>query len=554
MKKRITDILFITVFLTGVAAMSCQAMPCQNAKHATVKPSQQKETNQDTGIDPTRSPQFLYAFYAARNCLATAEYDKGMALLLFCKTIAPHDAATLQSLGYMWQALQRADYAEYYYRSAFEQDSKSYWTNYAAMLYNREDYKEAARVLEEAVRQNPHDTEPLEALSTVYDAMNQTKKALQVQDRIEAIEGVTPFNTMTRYRLYAKSGDTKKAIQAIDRYLQDNPDDLRFRVFKGDIYLQTGKEKEALAIYFHELAEHPDNPYALFSLSDYCLVNGDHARAAGYLRRAIMSDELELQEKLQHYQRNKALLKEADMEEEMLKSLIDDFPLEDAGYQALTEYYIGKGDYTAGRNVLRTLLDIHPNDPALWKQAIHILVEDTTATNEDFEEAIKHGYTLQPTDMEWRYWKCRLLMVGNQPDSLVTLAEESMFLDGDKRYKLQICVMLGDIYMFQENIEGAYRAYEAALAIDPQNIYVLNNYAYTLATHEGDLKKAERMSQKTIEQEPYNATYLDTYAWILWLQGQSSLARFYIQKAKDNMQEQETEEIEEHYRIIKSEE
>jgi len=50
-----------------------------------------------------------------------------------------------------------------------------------------------------------------------------------------------------------------------------------------------------------------------------------------------------------------------------------------------------------------------------------------------------------------------------------------------------------------------------------------------------ELKKAELMSAKTVELEPKNSTYLDTYAWILYQQGNYSLAKFYIEKAVDNL-------------------
>jgi Tfp pilus assembly protein PilF len=54
-----------------------------------------------------------------------------------------------------------------------------------------------------------------------------------------------------------------------------------------------------------------------------------------------------------------------------------------------------------------------------------------------------------------------------------------------------------------------------------------------------DLKKAERMSSKTVELEPKNSTYLDTYAWILYQQGNYSLAKFYIERAIDNLTKEE---------------
>ena len=58
------------------------------------------------------------------------------------------------------------------------------------------------------------------------------------------------------------------------------------------------------------------------------------------------------------------------------------------------------------------------------------------------------------------------------------------------------------------------------------------------------------MSQLTIREQPENATFLDTYAWILHLQGQDSLAAFYIRKAMQNAAPDERTEIEAHYHAI----
>lgn len=110
---------------------------------------------------------------------------------------------------------------------------------------------------------------------------------------------------------------------------------------------------------------------------------------------------------------------------------------------------------------------------------------------------------------------------------------------------------IGDSLANIHELEGAYMAYDKALELDQNNAYVLNNYAYVLATNGGDLKHAEWMSQKTIQASPNNATYLDTYAWILYLQGQNYLAAFYAKKALENVTRPEDKAIiEEHLRII----
>ncbi len=97
-----------------------------------------------------------------------------------------------------------------------------------------------------------------------------------------------------------------------------------------------------------------------------------------------------------------------------------------------------------------------------------------------------------------------------------------------------------------------YAAYDKILAIYPGHIGILNNYAYHLATHKGDLQRAERMSEQTIREEPNNAIYLDTYGWILHLKGQDELAKFYLNRALINAQSEETtKEVQKHLNAIK---
>lgn len=74
--------------------------------------------------------------------------------------------------------------------------------------------------------------------------------------------------------------------------------------------------------------------------------------------------------------------------------------------------------------------------------------------------------------------------------------------------------------------------YKKAVACDPSNIIALNNYAYTLSLYDTKrLQEAKEMSAKVIEMEPSNATYLDTYAWILYLMGEYKEAKDIQRKA-----------------------
>ena len=89
--------------------------------------------------------------------------------------------------------------------------------------------------------------------------------------------------------------------------------------------------------------------------------------------------------------------------------------------------------------------------------------------------------------------------------------------------------------MHQKGMEQeAFAAYDSCLVWKEDNIGCLNNYAYYLSEKGIRLDEAERMSFLTIKAEPKNATYLDTYAWILFMQKRYDEARKYIDLTLEN--------------------
>ena len=90
---------------------------------------------------------------------------------------------------------------------------------------------------------------------------------------------------------------------------------------------------------------------------------------------------------------------------------------------------------------------------------------------------------------------------------------------------------IADIHHARGEEKETFAVYERALAAYPDCCPVLNNYAYYLSLKKSKLKKALKMSARTIELEPDNATYLDTYAWILYLLGRPGEAKPYFKHA-----------------------
>jgi len=77
-------------------------------------------------------------------------------------------------------------------------------------------------------------------------------------------------------------------------------------------------------------------------------------------------------------------------------------------------------------------------------------------------------------------------------------------------------VLLGDTYNAIGNFVKSDENYDLALAANPNNAYVLNNFAYYLSLRKEKLDQAEKMAQMAVELEPEQYNYQDTYGWVLF--------------------------------------
>lgn len=90
---------------------------------------------------------------------------------------------------------------------------------------------------------------------------------------------------------------------------------------------------------------------------------------------------------------------------------------------------------------------------------------------------------------------------------------------------------LGDCYHALKDNVNSDGAYDKALSYNADNAFTLNNYAYYLSVRGEQLDKAAAMSKRSNDLQPGNASFEDTYAWILFKQKNYNDAKVWIEKA-----------------------
>lgn len=260
-----------------------------------------KKTTPTVAMSPEEEAQFAYYFYAAKGAIENNQFDRALMLLRFCEQINPNDGATKDYLGLIYEALGKPVQADAYYRDAYYANPQDLWKHYASALMQRTDtlsgkehqttIKQATRIVEQATKDNPKDTERWEYLRKIYLHTQRYKQAIRVQDRIDAIEGYDAYSALNRYQTYVMWHKPKQAIAAIDDYLEEDPTNLHFLLFKVELLDYTNAPLEQRIQMYQKILE--IDPRNLGILNNYAYLLATHN---GDLKEAERMSRITIQE------------------------------------------------------------------------------------------------------------------------------------------------------------------------------------------------------------------------------------------------------------------
>ena len=138
------------------------------------------------------------------------------------------------------------------------------------------------------------------------------------------------------------------------------------------------------------------------------------------------------------------------------------------------------------------------------------------------------------------------LQLKKHEDALKLFGSGEKLVVDDNELQANFCMYEGDAYHALKNEKEAFKYYEKSIQLKDDNAYVLNNYAYYLSLLGTDLGKAEKMAKKAVTLEPLNASFQDTYGWVLFKVEKYGEAGEWILKAIQNKEEPSAEVLE-HY-------
>ena len=508
---------------------------CGTVKNAKEKPA---VVLAQSSLTPEQQRKYDYFFLEAMRLKEKKDYASAFGLVQHCLDIHPNAASALYEVSQYYMFLRQVPQGQEALEKAVASAPDNYWYSQGlASLYQQQnELDKAITLLEQMAVRFPGKQDPLFNLLDLYGRQEKYDEVISTLNRLEKHMGKNEQLSMEKFRIYLQMKDDKKAFQEIESLVQEYPMDMRYQVILGDVYLQNGKKQEAYDVYQKVLAAEPDNPMAIFSMASYYKQTGQEGLYQQQLDTLLLNKKVTPDTKVNVMRQMIVENEQADKDSTQIIALFDRIMKQEQDDPQIpmlyAQYLLSKNMEAESVPVLEQVVDLDPTN-----KAARMMLVGTAVRKEDYKQIIKvcePGIEATPDALEFYYYLAIAYNQAEQPDSVVSICKRALehtTADSKKEVVSDFYSILGDMYHTQKQMKEAYAAYDSALVYNPSNIGALNNYAYYLSVERRDLDKAEEMSYKTVKAEPNNATYLDTYAWILFEKGNYAEARIYIDNA-----------------------
>ena len=463
-------------------------------------------------------------------------------LLQHCIKLKPDAAEAYYFLAQYYLQLKNDSLAGQNYLKAAELEPNNtvFLETVAQWYINQQDFDNAITALERLYNEDKSRDDLLEMLCELYQQTENYPKAIETLNRIEAAEGKSEHLSYSKSEIYTKQGMKQAAIAEMEALARQYPNDLNYKGMYADKLLQNDEEQQALRLYNEILAEEPDNIRALVSLRSYYRVQGETEIVDSLTERILLNPSATTEQRV-YMMRQMVGESERDGGDstqvlEMFHKLLQQ-PQKDADIASLCAAYMSLKEMPRDTiaAILHTILRIAPDNAGARLQLVSYAWDA-----KDLDEVVslcQDARQYNPEEMAFYYYQGMAFYQKDQRDKALEAFQNGISVitqESNPAIVSDFYAVMGDLFYQKGLPQQAFEAYDSCLQWKDDNIMCMNNYAYYLSELGQQLDKAEQMSYKTIKAAPKNATYLDTYAWILFMKERYAEAKIYIDQALQN--------------------
>ena len=486
--------------------------------------------------------RFKYFYLEAVNQLNQEHYGAAFDLYTHCLDINPYAAEVYYALSGYYAELGNDSMSMVTVSKAadLDEENDTYLERLAINYINTGKFDKATDCYERLVARNKNRSDAFGILLQLYNQQKDYDKMIWTLNRMEQSEGASEQITLSKMRVYAMTGNKEKELEELQQLAGKHPNDMNYRVMMGNWLLQNDRTDEALEEYEYVLGIEPENQAAQMSMLDYYHAVGSDSLANALQEQLLVNPKTPLQTKIslmrQVVQENEQNGGDSTEVISVFRRILQE-PQADSDMLELYAAYMNLKEMPQDsiNQVWRQALQITPDNAGVRLQLAQALW--SAQQFDDVAALCEEGTEYNPDEIGFYYFLGLSYLQKDDDDATLNAMQRGVSqIDEESNPDIasDFYAIMGDILHKKGRDQEAFAAYDSCLLHKPDNYGCLNNYAYYLSLNRTDLQKAEQMSYRTIKAEPTNATFLDTYAWILFQQERYAEAAIYMEQTLQN--------------------
>ena len=475
--------------------------------------------------------KYIKHYFLGEKYKALDEYEKAKTEYQICIKENPRESAAFFELAKIHFNLDDYHQAKEYTLEAKKINPKNIWYSYLLIdIYHETlEFKKQAEVWEDLIKVD--NTKTLYYLEAIYTYLN-----LELYDRaLKVIKGAEKNLSenedviILKSEVFQKKNQTDRAVDIILEAHKNKPKNLLFLKKLSELYVLKSEYDLANNIYEKILKLEPENSTALLASYKISQTKNLKEKEKKLFLKIFLSSQVPKDQKIdilfEIFSDNKKTERYKDHIPQVLNQCIMMYPEEVMFYVVLADFKLLHNDKNGALKEYINAINYGFKDKILYEKILNI-----NLVNNELDEVLFYSdQALEyfPFHPIFYYYKGLAFMYKKEYKKSIKILKEGLdYVIDEPILKSEIYAVLGDMYHNIGNNEKSDEFYDLALKINPDYIIVLNNYSYYLALRGGveNLLKAELMIIKCLELTKANPepSFLDTYAWVLFQQGQEA--------------------------------
>jgi tetratricopeptide (TPR) repeat protein len=376
---------------------------------------------------------------------------------------------------------------------------------------------EAERVLNEALKRNPKDSDALLQRGELFMVAGKYDQAEADLNKVLAMHQDSATAHYVLARLHQSRGEGRIYRQELLKALQLDPTLLPIRIEAAQDLLASRDAKAALSLLDETSASQKQSMPVLVQRNWALWMLGD----LGEMRKQIdvglargRNAELLLQEGLWDLRAGKFAAARAALEEALNTN-----PGDVRALSALNQAYVAQKQNATALQKVKEYASHQPKSAPVQDFLGMLLVAN--GDRQKARAAFMDAKSADPKFVRADLSLIQMDVVEGKFDDAKHRLETILSAD---RSNMVARLWLGNVEATKGNGQAALEQFRQVVAADPSNAQALNNYAYLLAELGNQPAEALKYAQKAKELSPGDAEYSDTLGWILYRKGLYSMA------------------------------